>query len=252
MAFTKFRLRRDTLTNWTTVNPVLLEGEFVIVTPDTGTGKGKVKIKQGDGVTAFNSLPYAYNEAEIDINVLGLAFEDWAVTTPVPSAETALSNIVTGANSGTLWSNLKAFLKSTITTGKIVNNLISTTTGLALDSTQGKALKDMIDTTNNNLGNKLGINDNNGIIQGNGNLNAFTTIGRYVGEGYYSNMTNIPSELTGAVVGQFALMVTLVYGITYMQSLHVCEGTAARVYYRSFTNNSGTIAFGAWKKVTLA
>ena len=48
---TKIQLRRDTSTNWTSTNPVLASGEPAF---ETDTGKFKI----GDGVTAYNSLPY--------------------------------------------------------------------------------------------------------------------------------------------------------------------------------------------------
>ena len=48
---TRIQLRHDTAANWTSVNPVLLEGEVGI---ETDTLKQKV----GDGSTAWNSLPY--------------------------------------------------------------------------------------------------------------------------------------------------------------------------------------------------
>ena len=48
---TKIQLRHDTAANWTSVNPVLLEGEVGI---ETDTRKQKF----GDGTTAWNSLPY--------------------------------------------------------------------------------------------------------------------------------------------------------------------------------------------------
>ena len=47
----KIQLRHDTSTNWTTYNPVLLEGEVGV---ETDTNKMKI----GDGSTAWNSLPY--------------------------------------------------------------------------------------------------------------------------------------------------------------------------------------------------
>ena len=47
----KIQLRHDTAANWTSVNPVLLEGEVGI---ETDTRKQKF----GDGTTAWNSLPY--------------------------------------------------------------------------------------------------------------------------------------------------------------------------------------------------
>lgn len=67
MAYARIRPRSATLSDWTTINPVLKLQELGIVHPDTGAGTGKIKIKIGDGVTAFNDLPYAYNEDEINI-----------------------------------------------------------------------------------------------------------------------------------------------------------------------------------------
>lgn len=48
----KIQLRRDSSANWTSVNPILSQGEPGYEN-DTG------KIKYGDGVTAWSSLPYA-------------------------------------------------------------------------------------------------------------------------------------------------------------------------------------------------
>lgn len=47
---------KDTYTNWTKVNPVLMEGEVVIVYMDSARTQKRMKI--GDGITAFNSLPW--------------------------------------------------------------------------------------------------------------------------------------------------------------------------------------------------
>jgi hypothetical protein len=51
----RFKLRRDTLNNWETVNPILLSGEPGLET-DTN------KIKYGDGVSQWNNLSYATGE----------------------------------------------------------------------------------------------------------------------------------------------------------------------------------------------
>lgn len=48
---TKIQLRRDTATNWTTNNPIPASGEPCF---ETDTGKFKI----GDGVIAYNDLPY--------------------------------------------------------------------------------------------------------------------------------------------------------------------------------------------------
>lgn len=56
------QLRTDTAANWTAANPVLAEGE-VGIEWDTG------KQKNGNGSTAWNSLPYAGGGTDIPANV---------------------------------------------------------------------------------------------------------------------------------------------------------------------------------------
>jgi hypothetical protein len=51
MSFVRIRARRDTASNWTTADPVLQEGEFGVET-DT------LRVKVGDGVQNWQSLPY--------------------------------------------------------------------------------------------------------------------------------------------------------------------------------------------------
>lgn len=57
---TRIKLKRDTEANWTSKNPVLLDGEMVIVK----TNDGKIRKKIGDGVKKFSELPY--DEIAID------------------------------------------------------------------------------------------------------------------------------------------------------------------------------------------
>lgn len=52
----KIQLRRGTVAEWTSVNPVLLSGELGL---ETDTNKKKI----GDGSTPWNSLPYEYTGA---------------------------------------------------------------------------------------------------------------------------------------------------------------------------------------------
>lgn len=52
---TRVQTRYDTLTNWNTMNPVLLKGEIAVVTDG-----GEIYIKIGDGVNNFKSLKYLY------------------------------------------------------------------------------------------------------------------------------------------------------------------------------------------------
>lgn len=57
--FAKIRPRRGTLSAWSTENPILDEGEFVIEVPNSGIGTGISKIKIGDGIHHYNELPYS-------------------------------------------------------------------------------------------------------------------------------------------------------------------------------------------------
>lgn len=52
--------KRDTVTNWETNNPILLKGEIAVVQ----TLNGMIKIKIGDGVTAFNDLGYVSGDVD--------------------------------------------------------------------------------------------------------------------------------------------------------------------------------------------
>ena len=47
----KFQLRRDTSTNWSSINPVLYAGE-------PGVETNTCQIKVGDGIHTWNQLPY--------------------------------------------------------------------------------------------------------------------------------------------------------------------------------------------------
>lgn len=53
------QIRRDTAANWTSTNPVLADGEF-------GIEKGSPnKLKIGDGITAWSTLPYFGSAASL-------------------------------------------------------------------------------------------------------------------------------------------------------------------------------------------
>ena len=54
------KLRIDTSQNWEAVNPILENGEIIIVVkPD-----GKRDVKIGDGVKAYTSLPFSFASSE--------------------------------------------------------------------------------------------------------------------------------------------------------------------------------------------
>lgn len=60
--------RTDTAANWTQKNPVLAEGEIIVVQ----TSAGETRIKIGDGVKTFTQLPYTdeqiYNNVVTSVN----------------------------------------------------------------------------------------------------------------------------------------------------------------------------------------
>ena len=51
---TRIRFKRDTSANWTSYNPVLLNGEIIIV----DTASGSVRMKVGDGKKTYSQLPF--------------------------------------------------------------------------------------------------------------------------------------------------------------------------------------------------
>lgn len=81
MAYAKIRPRRGTATEWSTANPILAEGEIGIEVPDDGVGTGLVRIKFGDGATAWDDLPYGVSPVNDSI-VQNFETTD---TTKVPS-----------------------------------------------------------------------------------------------------------------------------------------------------------------------
>ena len=52
--FTRIQMKRDTSSNWVANNPVLLDGEIVIVDTDAG----EVRYKVGDGTKKYTQLPF--------------------------------------------------------------------------------------------------------------------------------------------------------------------------------------------------
>ena len=50
----RVQMKRDTSANWTSNNPVLLQGEIIIVDTDAG----KVRFKVGNGTSTYTQLPY--------------------------------------------------------------------------------------------------------------------------------------------------------------------------------------------------
>ena len=95
MSYSLIRPRRGTLYEWSTVNPVLYQGELVVECPDSGIGTGLCKFKIGDGTHKYNELPYAFDGASASsivgggvdtFNVIQLRSgteADWKASNPI-------------------------------------------------------------------------------------------------------------------------------------------------------------------------
>lgn len=97
----------DKMTQGAGKNIVLASGELFIEYPNAGAGRGKCKIKIGDGVTAYSSLPYAIGDTSTD----PITFTQGAET----NINMALVNLASGKK-----------LQELIGTTKQLGNLINT------------------------------------------------------------------------------------------------------------------------------
>jgi hypothetical protein len=59
---TVVKFRRDTYEHWTTTNPIISEGEIIVITNlpwyKSWFGLKPARLKLGDGITCFNKLKY--------------------------------------------------------------------------------------------------------------------------------------------------------------------------------------------------
>lgn len=114
---TQIQVRRDTYSNWNTINPKLAQGEIGYIT--SGTDAGKFKI--GDGNLLWNSLTYATDTSKL-AGAVAIANGGTGATTAA-DARTAL-NVPNLSSSNTFSGTITAtdFVDSTLTTAGIVTN----------------------------------------------------------------------------------------------------------------------------------
>lgn len=105
------KLRRDTTANWATDNPVLAEGE-------TGWDTDLLRVKLGDGVTAWNALPWAADEAaSVAAETAARIAADTALATSVTNEATARAAAdTTNANAITTEATTRATADTTLQT----------------------------------------------------------------------------------------------------------------------------------------
>ena len=84
----RFQLRRDTAANWTSTNPVLALGE-------PGVETNTLKVKVGDGATAWNSLAYSITKDFAELTSKPTTIAGYGITDGLTLA--GLSVIVAGA-----------------------------------------------------------------------------------------------------------------------------------------------------------
>ena len=80
-------------------------------------------------------------------------FDDSGTVEGISSFPSFLETMKSKMNFFQFFRNLKAGLQFVLHAGQIVNNCVTDNAGLPLSAAQGKVLKDLIDTTNNNLSN---------------------------------------------------------------------------------------------------
>ena len=119
-------------------------------------------------------------------------FDDSGATEDIKSFPDFLTKFVTGNKVAVTLRNLKAGLQFVLHAGQIVNNCMTDNTGLPLSAAQGKVLKDLIDTTNNNLSNS-GIP----IVKKITDLYSIKTSGFYY---YDAGTTNAPQSSRGGMI----------------------------------------------------
>ena len=79
----RFQLRRDTAANWTSTNPVLALGE-------PGVETDTLKVKVGDGVTAWNSLGYSITKDFTELTSKPTTIAGYGITDAVASSSVSV------------------------------------------------------------------------------------------------------------------------------------------------------------------
>ena len=130
----RIQWKRDTSANWTTNNPVLLDGEIIIV----DTNSGETRFKVGNGTSTYTQLPF---QDEYVLNQIPNIAEYVTAQDPVGVVDTVPPTF--GGYT------VDAFtLKS-----EIVDNTNSTATNVPLSANQGNVLNQAIQQNATNIGN---------------------------------------------------------------------------------------------------
>lgn len=126
---TRVKWKRDTSANWTTNNPVLLDGEIIIV----DTNAGETRFKVGNGTSTYTQLP----------------FQDEYVLNQIPN----VSNFITAQDPVGIVDTIPPTfdghtIEDFVLQSQVVDNLSSTSATLPLSANQGKVLNQNINNIN--------------------------------------------------------------------------------------------------------
>lgn len=152
--------KRDTSANWTAADPVLLDGEIIIV----DTAEGEVRKKIGDGTKKYSQLPF---EDEKLRNLLNNKLDkngkvDWSNIENAPTIPSNLDNVVTYDESGivdaadpidadTLGGNSAAYFATKSSVDATNSSLSSLQTSVSNAEANITSLQSSMDSANSNI-----------------------------------------------------------------------------------------------------
>lgn len=146
----RIKNKRDTATNWEKNNPVLLNGEIIIV----DTSSGEVRTKTGDGIKNYKQLPFDDEAIKAQITSLSNSIPDVSKYVIAEDAGGIVDTVPETFGGHTV----SDFVLKT----DVVNNIDSDATDVPLSAKQGKELNGRIDdmsallsTTSNQVSQKL-------------------------------------------------------------------------------------------------
>ena len=87
---TRIKHKRDTSLNWTINNPVLLNGEIILV--DTAEGEGELRAKIGDGIKTYTQLPFSDEVLRDLINDSKVTIDDALLSTSTNPVQNKVIN----------------------------------------------------------------------------------------------------------------------------------------------------------------
>lgn len=135
----RIKNKRDTAANWDKNNPVLLNGEIIIV----DTSSGEVRTKTGDGIKNYKQLPFDDEAIKAQITSLSNSIPDVSKYVIAEDAGGIIDTVPETFGGHTV---ADFVLKS-----EVVNNLSSDATNVPLSAKQGADLNGRIDTISQQL-----------------------------------------------------------------------------------------------------